>query len=141
MPLQTHSISHKEARHLMKVALNSAHSHKVPGAIAIVDQGGHPVLLEVLDGTMHAAANIALGKAATAVAFQRPTGKLEEVISDGRAPMLTLDSCTPQPYVPLLGGHPIYSNDKIIGGIAVAGTLNAQLDEVIVLDALKEWRS
>jgi glc operon protein GlcG len=59
-------------------------------------------MLEVLDGTMHAAANIAIGKAATAVAFQRPTKDIEDVILKGRTPMLMLYSVTPQPYVPLL---------------------------------------
>lgn len=122
---------------MMDAALRAAAAHNVPGAIAIVDAGGHVILAERLDGTMHAAVNIAIGKAATAVAFQRRTAVIEDVILAGRTPMLTLDSVTPQPYVPLKGGHPITSGKTIIGGIAVAGTMDAEMDEVVALAALQ----
>ncbi len=136
MPLPNLTLSHAEAHILMDAALRTAAEHEVPGAIAIVDAGGHLLLVERLNGTMVAAANIAIGKAATAVTFQRPTAAIEDVVLAGRSPMLTLDSVTPQPYVPLKGGHPIMHGEIIIGGIAVAGTMDAEMDEVIAQAAL-----
>ncbi len=141
MPKTTFKITFDEAKRLMVAAVSSASRHKVPGAIAIVDDAGNPILLESLEGTMSSAAKIAIGKAATAAIFKRPTLDLEKVILEGRTPMLMLDSVTSNAYVPLKGGYPIWYKETLIGAIAVAGTMNAEMDEVIVLEALnnKEW--
>ncbi len=135
-------MTYRDAKSLMDAATKSAMDHQVPGAIAIVDSSGNPVLLESLDDTMSAAAKIALGKAATAVAFKRPTIDLEKVILNGRSPMLVLDGATSEAYVPLKGGYPILFEDELVGGIAVAGTMDADMDEVVVLEALqnKNWK-
>jgi glc operon protein GlcG len=132
-----HTLSLALAERFMEEALKAAARLKVPGAIAIVDEGGHLVLLKRLDNTMYAASNIAIGKAATAVAFKRPTIELEKAILTGRTPMLELNSVTPQPYVPLKGGYPIEIKGEIVGGIAIAGTMDAAMDEAVVRSAVK----
>ncbi len=137
MPRKLLSLDYNMAKEIMALAIKATKSHGAPGAIAIVDQGGHLMALERLDGTMHAASNIAIGKAATAVAFQRPTKDIEETILKGRSPMLMLDSATSHAYIPLKGGHPILFEGEVLGGIAVAGTMSAELDEIIALEALK----
>ena len=134
MPSTTYKITYQEAKQLMDAAVNSAANHNVPGAIAIVDAGGDLIILERLDNTMNAAPVIAMGKAATAVAFQRPTKDIENVILDGRIPMLVAKHDN---YVPLKGAYPIWHKEQIIGGIAVAGTMDAEMDEVIAQEALK----
>jgi len=128
-------MTYSDAKSLMGAAITSAHHHKVPGAISIVDSCGNPILLESLDDTMSSAAKIAMEKA-------RPTIDLEKVILEGRTPMLVLDSATSEAYVPLKGGYPILFEGELIGAIAVAGTLDADMDEVIVLEALKNksWK-
>jgi len=143
MPTTTYRMTYKDAKALMKAATDSAFRHKVPGAIAIVDQGGNLILLESMDQTMTAAANIAVGKAATAVAFQRPTQNIEQVVLEGRSPMLELDSATSFAYVPLKGGYPLWYKGVLLGGIAVAGTMDAEMDEVVVMEAMEalEWLS
>jgi glc operon protein GlcG len=83
---------------------------------------------------MVAAVDIVIAKAKTAVGFQRPTLALEEVILAGRTPMLSLGGTIS--YAPLKGGYPIIVDGEMIGGIAVGGTLNADMDEVVVLEAL-----
>lgn len=139
MPSILTSISYNEAKSLMNAAIASAAKHNVPGAIAIVDHGGHIILLERLQGTMYAAANIASGKAATAVAFQRPTKVIEDSVLRGRTPMLVLNNTTTHSYIPLKGGYPILFDNQIVGGIAVAGTMDADMDEVVVLEALDSF--
>jgi len=137
MPVPTFKLSYIEAKQLMMVAVESAQYHNVPGAIAIVDNGGNPMLVESLENTMSSAAKIAIGKAATAAAFIRPTIEIEKVILAGRSPMLMLDSVTSQSYVPLKGGYPIWYEGHLLGAIAVAGTMDAEMDEVVVLEALE----
>jgi glc operon protein GlcG len=39
-------------------------------------------------------------------------------------------------YIPFMGGYPILFDGEIIGGIAVAGTMAAEMDEVVVKAAL-----
>lgn len=131
------SLDYTTAKEIMALAIETIDKYGVTGAVAIVDSGGHLIVMERLDGTMHAASNIAIGKAATALAFQRPTKDIEQVILNGRSSMLMLNNATSQAYIPLKGGHPITFEGEIIGAIAIAGTMDADLDETIVLEALK----
>lgn len=142
MPKATFKMTYSDAKSLMNAATKSATHHNVPGAIAIVDCNGNLILLESLDDTMSSASKIAIGKAATAAAFKRPTIDLEKVILEGRAPMLVLDSATSEAYVPLKGGYPILYENELVGAIAVAGTMDADMDEVVALEALenKDWK-
>ncbi|NMH88357.1 GlcG/HbpS family heme-binding protein [Flavivirga algicola] len=141
MPKSVFKMTYSDAKSLMSAAVKSADKHKVSGAIAIVDKGGHPMLLESLENTMSGASKIAIGKAATCVAFMRPSKDIESVIMEGRTPMLVLDGALSNAYVPLKGGYPIWYKNELIGGIAVAGTMDAEMDEVVVLEALenKGW--
>lgn len=141
MPKRSFVMTYDDAKKLMKAATESANKNGVPCAIAIVDSGANLILLERLDNTMNSAANIAIGKAATAVSFKRPTIELENTIQEGRNTMLVLDSATAHPYIPLKGGYPIWHENELLGAIAVAGTMNAEMDEVLVLEALtnKGW--
>ncbi len=141
MPTSILKMTYNDAKSLMQAAVKSAEKYKVPGAIAIVDKGGNPILLESLENTMSGASKIAIGKAATAVTFLRPTKAIEDVILEGRSPMLVLDSSLSNAYVPLKGGYPIWYENQLLGGIAVAGTMDAEMDEVIVLEAIenKGW--
>jgi len=136
-------MTYDDAKELMRATVASANKHKVPGAIAIVDHGGSLMLLERLDDTMIAAADITIGKAATAVAFRRPTIDIEKVILEGRSPMLELDGATSFAYVPLKGGYPIWYENEVVGGVAVGGTMDADMDEVVVLEGMKDtaWLS
>lgn len=131
------NLDYTTAKEIIALAIEIINSYEVPGAVAIVDSGGHLIVMERLDGTMHAASNIAIGKAATAVAFQRPTKDIEQVILNGRASMLMLNNATSQAYIPLQGGHPITFEGEILGAIAIAGTMDADLDETIALKASK----
>ncbi|WP_350289596.1 heme-binding protein [uncultured Croceitalea sp.] len=140
MPKPCFKLTHKDAKLIMDQATKAARFHNVPGAIAIVDAGGDLILLESLDDTMSGASKIAIGKAATAVAFKRPTMEIEKVVLEGRTPMLVLEGSTSETYVPLKGGYPIRFKGELLGAIAVAGTMDANMDEVVVLEALENMR-
>lgn len=134
-----HSLSHEAAKTLIGFAILKAKELGVGGAIAVVDDGGHLICLERIDGTMAAAANIAIGKAATALVFKRPGIVLEQTVTIDRPAMLSLTSVSPFPYVPLKGSYPIEVEGCIVGAIAVAGASNAENDETIALFALEKF--
>lgn len=139
MLIQKHTLTLEAAKNIIALALQKAKELGVGGAIAIVDDGGHLICLERIDGSMPAAANIAIGKAATAIGFQRPGAILEQTITTDRPVMQTLNSVTSFPYVPLKGSYPIFVNNEIVGAIAVAGAGNGENDETIALYAISTF--
>ena len=60
------------ARKAMAAAEEEATKNNWGVAIAIVDSGGHPVMMHRLDGTQIASIRIAEGKARSALEFRRP---------------------------------------------------------------------
>jgi glc operon protein GlcG len=136
----THSILTREGAHrAVTAALGYARAHAAPGgAIAVVDAGGHVILVERLDGTFPAGADISVGKARTAVMFKRSTRGIEETINKGRDAMIPVAAVTW--FTPLQGGVPITVDGEIVGGIGVSGASSAQQDEEIAIagaEALK----
>jgi len=136
--IQKHTLTLEAAKSLIAFAILKAKELGVGGAIAVVDDGGHLICLERIDGTMVAAANIAIGKAATAIGFKRPGAVLEQTVASQRPAMQTLNSATPAPFVPLKGSYPIELNGEIVGAIAVAGAMNGENDEAIALYAIEK---
>jgi len=132
------TLSLKAAKMMVDSAILKAKELGVGGAIAVVDNGGHLICLERIDGTMSAAANIAMGKAATAATFKRPGVVLEQTVAVDRPAMAFLNSVPSFPFIPLKGSYPILVDGEIVGAIAVAGAENGENDETIVLYALGE---
>lgn len=103
--------------------------------IAIVDDGGHALLVQRLDGTQSSSVATAMGKASTAVGFKRPTRLLEEMVNNGRFSFLS----APGGPVLLQGGLPIEIGGQLLGAIGVSG-VKASDDEVVAqagIDALR----
>lgn len=94
--------------------------------IAIVDDGGHAILVQRLDGAQWSSIDTALGKARAAVAWKRPTRLLEENINKGRTSFLSV----PGPFAFLQGGVPIEADGLVIGAIGVSG-VKASDDEIV----------
>ncbi len=116
------------ARRVIAAALGEAKKRNTTGVIAVVDEGGNTMALERLDNTFAAGANISIGKARTAVLFRRPTKVFEDIIRNGRTPMVALDDFTP-----LQGGIPIIVDGEVVGGVGVSGAASAQEDEDLAL--------
>lgn len=117
------------ARLVIATAIGQARRLQAPGSvIAVVDDGGNLIALERLDGSFPAGATISIGKARTAAIFKRPTREFEDVIRNGRTPMLALADFTP-----LQGGVPLVVGEDVVGAIGVSGAASAQQDEEIAL--------
>jgi glc operon protein GlcG len=114
------------AKSIAAAAAGEAKRLNAGGAIAIVDDGGHLVYLERLEGTFPAAAVVAIEKARTAAQFRRPTRVFEEAIKNGRSALLGVAVMTP-----LQGGVPIVVGGQVVGAIGVSGAASAQQDDDI----------
>ena len=85
--------------------------------IAIVDDGGHLLHLQRLDGAAPISAHIAPAKANTAAMGQRESKVYEDVINGGRVSFLSA------PYIQgmLEGGVPIIKDGQCLGAVGVSG--------------------
>ena len=84
--------------------------------IAVVDDGGHLLVLERLDDTQVASVEVGIGKARTAAIFRRPSKEFEDQVKNGRIASLALPGATP-----LQGGIPISFQGEVIGAVGVSG--------------------
>ena len=85
--------------------------------IAIVDDGGHLLWLQRLDGAAPISSHIAPAKARTAALGRRESRVYEEMINQGRMSFLS---------APLLegmleGGVPVMVNGQCVGAVGVSG--------------------
>ena len=98
--------------------------------IAVVDDGGHLIVLERLDDTQVASVEVAIGKARTAAIFRRPSGVFEDQIRNGRLASLVLPGATP-----LQGGIPILVEGKVVGAIGVSGNTPQEDEDIAKVGA------
>jgi glc operon protein GlcG len=114
-----------EAKAVAAGAVAAARQAKAPGgAIAVVDDGGHVVYVERLDGTFAAAAPLSIEKARSAAVFQRPTADFENAIRNGRVSLVANGEL-----LPLQGGVPLVVGGQVVGAIGVSGAASAEQDE------------
>jgi len=103
-----------------------ARRNKWEVVIAILDDGGHLLMLERMDGATPANAEIAVQKGRSAAVSRRSTKMWEDRIKDGRISMLKM------PVLPVQGGIPIVYQGECVGGIGVSGVQSHE-DEQIAL--------
>jgi uncharacterized protein GlcG (DUF336 family) len=116
------------ARVLLAAAEAEARRNEWRVVIAVVDDGGHAILIARLDGAQWSSIETALEKARAAVAWKRPTRLLEESINGGRTAFLSIG----QGMALLQGGVPIEVDGAIVGAVGVSGVKAAD-DEVVAL--------
>lgn len=113
------------ARVAVDAVVAEARRRGVGAAVAVVDDGGHVIAVERVDGTFPEGSRISQGKARTAVVFKKPTAFFEKLIRDGRTPMVALDDG----FTPLQGGVPVEMNGAVVGAVGVSGASSAAEDE------------
>lgn len=90
--------------------------------IAIVDDGGHLLHLQRLDGAAPISAHIAPAKANTAAMGRRETKVYEDMINGGRVSFLS----APEIKGMLEGGVPIMKDGQCLGAVGVSGVKSTE---------------
>jgi uncharacterized protein GlcG (DUF336 family) len=90
--------------------------------IAIVDDGGHLLWLQRLDGAAPISAHIAPAKARTAAIGRRESRMYEEVINGGRVSFLSAPGIEGM----LEGGMPILKDGQCLGAVGVSGVKSSE---------------
>ncbi|MES3010735.1 MAG: heme-binding protein [Pseudomonadota bacterium] len=91
-------------------------------SIAIVDDGGHLLWLQRLDGAAAISAQIAPAKAHTAALGRRESKVYEDVINGGRMSFLSAPALQGM----LEGGVPIVRDGQCIGAVGVSGVKSTE---------------
>jgi uncharacterized protein GlcG (DUF336 family) len=108
------------ARAMVAAALAEA---AVSGALvsaAVVDAGGHLIAFERMDGAEIAGPVLAPDKAFTAVAHRIATHELAPLVAPG-GPLVGMNAAGGGRYVCFAGGLPLWSDERVVGGIGVSG--------------------
>ena len=124
------------ARKIMATALARAHEAGVAITVAIVDAGGHLVLLERMDGGRFHTVHSATTKAVCAASNRRETGSkgaVGQTLDVAHALGLAL-AAGPERWTAMEGGAPILVGGECVGGVGVAGG-DWQFDERVAREA------
>jgi glc operon protein GlcG len=90
--------------------------------IAIVDDGGHLLWLQRLDGAAAISAHIAPAKAHTAAMGRRESKVYEEIVNGGRTSFLSV----PDLKGLLEGGVPVMKDGQCLGAVGVSGVKSSE---------------
>jgi glc operon protein GlcG len=104
------------ARKMVAAAEAEAERNHWAGVIAVVDDGGWPILIERMDhAALLAGVELAPGKARTAALFKKPSQDLEDAINGGRVAAVTARG-----FIEMQGALPVVVNGEVIGAIGVS---------------------
>src|SRR3990167_4516723 len=105
-----------EVARILAAARAEAQQHNWAVSIAVVDDGGHPLALERLDGCAPIGSYIAGEKARSAAIGRRETKGYEDMVNGGRSAFLSAPLLTS-----LEGGVPLIVDGQVIGAVGVSG--------------------
>jgi glc operon protein GlcG len=104
------------ARKMVAAAEAEAERNHWAGVIAVVDDGGWPILIERMDhAALLAGVELAPGKARTAALFKKPSQDLEDAINGGRVAAVTAPG-----FIEMQGALPVVVDGEVIGAIGVS---------------------
>ena len=114
-------IGQAEVARVLTAARQQAQAQQWNVTIAVVDDGGHPLALERMDGCAPASAYIAVEKARTSALGRKETRDYEEMVNGGRTAFVTAPLLTS-----LEGGVPLRVDGQVVGAIGVSGVKSEQ---------------
>jgi glc operon protein GlcG len=116
------SLDLADVKAIAAAAEAEALKHQWAVSIAVVDDGGHLLWLQRLDGAAPISAHIAPAKANTAALGRRESKTYEEMINGGRASFLS----APDLKGMLEGGVPILKDGQCLGAVGVSGVKSSE---------------
>jgi len=112
----------EDARRIGEAAAAEAQAHGWAVTIAVVDDGGHALWLQRLDGAAPISSHIGPAKARTAALGRRESKVYEDMINQGRTSFLS----APVLEGMLEGGVPIVVDGHCLGAVGVSGVKSSE---------------
>ena len=117
-----HFLDHADVLSILTAATAEALANKWAVTIAVVDDGGHLLGLQRLDGAPPMSAHVAPAKAHTAALGRRETKIFEDMINQGRTSFLSAPTIQGM----LEGGVPVMKDSQCVGAIGVSGVKSTE---------------
>jgi uncharacterized protein GlcG (DUF336 family) len=124
------------ARKIKNAAVKAAEKAGIAVTVAVVDAGGHLLVLERMEGGKFHTVHSATTKAVCAASNKRVTGSKGaqgQPLDVAHALGLAL-AAGPERWTAMEGGCPVMAGDECIGGVGVAGG-NWEFDEKVAREA------
>ncbi len=125
-------MTHEDVTRILIAARQEAQKNNWAVAIVVVDDGGHPLALERLDGCAAIGAYVATEKARSAALGRRESKQYEDMINGGRNAFLSV----PVMQGMLEGGVPIIVDGHVVGAVGVSGVKSDQDAQVAKAGAM-----
>jgi uncharacterized protein GlcG (DUF336 family) len=125
------AVSLEQARTCIARGVKRAQELGFRVAIAVVDDAGHLVACERMDGALWVTPEIARAKANAAAGFHATTLDLEERFSKRMLFADNVATLGDYAFVFGRGGVPVVDGDRIIGAVGVSGAVPADNDHAI----------
>ena len=109
---------------MMAACLAEAEKNKWNVAVAILDDGGHLLAFQRMDGTGAISAEVAIGKARTSALTKRPSKFFEERVKE-RPGFVTFPAG-----MLIQGGLPIMHQNECVGAIGVSGVASHEDEQI-----------
>jgi glc operon protein GlcG len=133
MTMQTKAaLSRDDVARIVTAAREEAVRNGWAVSIAVVDDGGHPLALERLDGCAPIGAYICVEKARTSALGRRESKGYEDMINGGRNAFLSVPLMTGM----LEGGVPVVVGGQVVGAVGVSGVKPDQDAQVALAGAV-----
>lgn len=116
------SLTHEDCLRIGAAAVAEARTNGWAVSIAIVDDGGHLLWLQRLDGAAPLSSHIAPAKARTAALGRRESKVYEDMINQGRTSFLS----APVLEGMLEGGVPVLVDGQCAGAVGVSGVKSSE---------------
>jgi uncharacterized protein GlcG (DUF336 family) len=117
-----HSLDAVDVKAIAAAAEAEALKNNWAVSICIVDDGGHMLWFQRLDGAAPISAHIAPGKARTSAMGRRESKVYEDMINGGRASFLSAPNLEGM----LEGGVPIIKDGQCLGAVGVSGVKSTE---------------
>ena len=113
-----------DAAKMMAACLAEAEKNKWNVAVAILDDGGHLLAFQRMDGTGPISAEVAIGKARTAAMTRRPSKFFEDRVKERPA-----FASFPAGML-IQGGVPVMHQNECVGAIGVSGVASHEDEQI-----------
>jgi glc operon protein GlcG len=112
----TYTLESVDVGRILEAAFAEAELNGWAVTVTVVDEGGHLLGLQRLDGAAPISAYIATEKARSAALGRRETKSFEDMVNGGRTAFVSAPLLTS-----LGGGVPILVDGKVVGAVGVSG--------------------
>jgi glc operon protein GlcG len=120
----------QDARKITEAGIAKAEEMGVKVSVVVLDEGGHIVSINRMDGAGFVTAEIALGKASASAAFKRSSAQLQ-TMAEGKPTFFSgIATLMHGRFLAGQGALPILKNQECLGAVGVSGAKSDEDEEI-----------